>query len=408
MPREPWERVFLDFSNVELVGIPNHFKPTFRAPGLSRSDLLRRPAALAWEHAAWRAEQQPELRAVVAGCVPLVQEQVAPTPSVLQPVPPTSLSRESYARRHGGCAAPPGVQGEAVYARVAAASTHIPPVTAPGTIDAEAHRKYAEDLAAVHRKYAEELVAEQRRYAEEPAAALKDLAGVDLPDKAHGVDDFQGSALCMGRLRGGRADTINMCCSGDDAVDVCDEATAAAAAAAAAATAAAAAATVAAAAAAAEEAATAAAAAAEEAAAAAVAATEEAAAAAAAKVAPTPALEAAVAEGAAVLAAIAVAGAMAVVRITFAICAPVSWDKAPNFNGQKSVAFDPSGFIRKGEGNWDADLGSIAHQFFALALHLCLIRPTGLRIGDMFSIPYLIARRGGVKAAEVAKLVEDM
>lgn len=93
------------------------------------------------------------------------------------------------------------------------------------------------------------------------------------------------------------------------------------------------------------------------------------------------------------------------------MCAPISWDKAPNFNGQKSVGFDMTGIIREAEATWDSDLGSIAHQFFALAMHQGLIGPSdleGLRIGDKFSIPDLIARRTGSSAARDAELAEQM
>lgn len=102
---------------------------------------------------------------------------------------------------------------------------------------------------------------------------------------------------------------------------------------------------------------------------------------------------------------------MPVLQITFSMCAPIPWDKAPNLNGQKSMACDPTGVVRKDKDRWDADLGSIAHQFFALAMHQGLICPAdleGLRIGDMFTIPDLIARRQDASAAHDATLAEQM
>lgn len=83
-------------------------------------------------------------------------------------------------------------------------------------------------------------------------------------------------------------------------------------------------------------------------------------------------------------------------QVTFAFTAAISWDKVPNYYGQKSIGIDPTGVIRAGDGAWASDVASVGCQLILIAIHQRILLPSDLHnlaIGEPFTMASLVGAR---------------
>ena len=86
-------------------------------------------------------------------------------------------------------------------------------------------------------------------------------------------------------------------------------------------------------------------------------------------------------------------------------------DKAPNHLGAKTMAADPTGAIREDLDIWDANVASLGCQLLAMAVHQGLLVPSdfeGLKLGERFTVPQLIAKRRSRGSAALSSTSEGM
>lgn len=75
------------------------------------------------------------------------------------------------------------------------------------------------------------------------------------------------------------------------------------------------------------------------------------------------------------------------------------------------MAADPTGAIRADVDIWDTNVASLGCQLLAMALHQALLTHSdfeNLALGQRFTVPQLIRRRGTVKAAALADAAKSM
>lgn len=98
-------------------------------------------------------------------------------------------------------------------------------------------------------------------------------------------------------------------------------------------------------------------------------------------------------------------------QVTSAFTAPISWDKAPNQYGQKTVGVDPTGVIKESHEGWKTDIASVGCQYITLAIQQGLVTENDLkciRLGDSITIPDLIRRRRTATAEAEADDAKEM
>lgn len=92
-------------------------------------------------------------------------------------------------------------------------------------------------------------------------------------------------------------------------------------------------------------------------------------------------------------------------QVAFGVVVHLQRDKAPNSLGPKTFGANPTGAVCLEPGTWDANVASVGCQLVTMALHQGLLMPDdlkGLKMGEAFTIPELIRRRGAAGSAELA------